>query len=135
MKLSVVIGRFQNSYLHSGHCKVIDAARDNGDILVVLIGKSHLKSTELNPLTFRQREYMIKHHYPSAVVVGIGNTRTNSEWSERVDTIVGIFAGLEDEVMLYGGRDSFIPSYTGTYDTFEVAEVPIVSGTMLRGRA
>jgi len=76
---------------------------------------------------------MLQGFLPDAQVVSLKDCRSNEEWSERVDLISSVFASEGDEeVVLYGGRDSFIPSYKGIYPTLEVAQVGEYSATEIR---
>ena len=56
---------------------------------------------------------------------------SNEEWSNNLDNLVSKVVN-GGEVTLYGGRDSFIPYYTGTYLTKELKQTLYVSGTKVR---
>jgi ADP-ribose pyrophosphatase YjhB (NUDIX family) len=56
---------------------------------------------------------MIHKSYPKFTVVAIRDEKSDAAWSSHLDIIIG--ALTFGEVMLYGGRDSFIPKYCGMY--------------------
>lgn len=55
--VKVFIGRFQP--FHNGHLKVLRAAIDTSDLVVVVIGSSGAVSTPKNPWGFEERRIMI----------------------------------------------------------------------------
>ncbi len=131
--IGVVIGRFQTPYLHKGHHQLLLKVEEECDKVIILIGNSPLRSTKRNALTYTQREVMLQEFLPDAQVLSLKDCRSNEEWSERVDLICSVFSSEGDEeVILYGGRDSFIPSYKGIYPTLEIAQVGDHSATEIR---
>lgn len=131
MKLGVVIGRFQVPYLHKGHVTLIEEACKNSDQVLVLVGTSEFRSKR-NPLTYREVSYMLSEIEFSKPITlrSVEDCPTDREWSSRVDSLIAVYEPTE--VVLYGGRDSFIPHYTGRYTTRLVETVGSCSGTALR---
>ena len=127
MNLGVVVGRFQTPYLHAGHKALLNHALAKHDYVLVLVGTAPLLSTEKNPLTYPQVGDMLFAHSPRLIIKRICDCKTNEEWSNRVDKFIDM-----DKAILYGGRDSFIPYYTGKYETEELDFNIEISSTELR---
>jgi len=114
LSTGVVIGRFQCHKLHNGHKKLLSIVSRQHATVVVLIGCSPLKSTKRNPLTFAQRKAMILEFNPSILVLPLVDVHPNELWSAQIDS------GVPEGATLYGGRDSFIPYYSGTRECIEL---------------
>ncbi len=131
LTLGVVIGRFQVPDLHEGHRHVIEHAWKRNDDLLVVVGSGHGLATPRNPLPFPVRKHMILAHFPKAHVFEHFDHPSNAAWSENLDRIIEErFPG--HSVTLYGSRDSFIPFYSGRYNTEVVVPIPARSGSELR---
>jgi ADP-ribose pyrophosphatase YjhB (NUDIX family) len=75
---------------------------------------------------------MVQTAYPDVFVEGIRDIPgEDSKWSTQLDSIIRT-ALPHGTAILYGGRDSFIAHYSGTYQTAEVATAITDSGTQLR---
>lgn len=74
---------------------------------------------------------MIAHAYPNAIIIEHFDEPTNEGWSATLDALITDKANGR-RVVLFGSRDSFLPHYRGRYETVELPEVPLLSGTQLR---
>ena len=128
-KTGVIIGRFQIDELHDGHRDLIDHVNDNNDELIIFIGLSPLLCTYNNPLDFSAREKMLQEEYPGAIIMYIKDELTDEGWSENLDKMIERSVNPNDDVCLYGSRDSFIRHYHGVYKTHELEQTVFTSGT------
>lgn len=121
-RIGVVIGRFQTPYLHDGHIELLNYVKRHNDIIVVMVGCTVSKQTTNNPLDYGTRELMITEKYPEAIMRPIWDSKSDKSWSRNVDFLVTQICKTYDttEVVIYGGRDSFIPHYSGEYRTEEI---------------
>ncbi len=118
--VGVVVGRFQTPYLHSGHMGIINHVFQRHLDVLILIGVKDGQPTDRDPLSFAIRKTMIREMYLYTKRIEIlrlpdipGN---DGAWSQLVDDIIDETFS-ERRATLYGGRDSFIPRYTGHYMT------------------
>jgi bifunctional NMN adenylyltransferase/nudix hydrolase len=64
---------------------------------------------------------MIEAKFPEFIVVPIMDKKTDELWSQEVDArIADVIGAVPADVVLYGGRDSFIPYYTGIHEPHEL---------------
>ena len=124
----VVIGRFQCHKLHKGHVRLLKEVYSRHTEVVILVGVSPLRSTERNPLTFDQRRVMLLQHFPGVTIKPIYDVNSDAAWSAQVDGL------LPGSATLYGGRDSFIPHYTGAHRCEYLDLLFDVSATSIRDR-
>jgi bifunctional NMN adenylyltransferase/nudix hydrolase len=59
------------------------------------------------------------------------DTHDDGQWSRQLDLLVRALCPI-GTVCMYGGRDSFIKQYTGSFDTFELGISDSISGTSIR---
>lgn len=129
--IAVIIGRFQVPELHDAHKALISPLYSKYKKLVIFLGIAPVINTRRNPLDYETRKLMIEEEYPKAVVLPIPDINNDQLWSQRVDDrIREIYP--RGEVVLYGGRDSFIPHYKGKFDTKELVTNVYISGTEFR---
>jgi bifunctional NMN adenylyltransferase/nudix hydrolase len=131
-KTGVIIGRFQVDNLHDGHTVLIDHVNKNSDDLVIFVGLSPLKCTYNNPLDFSAVKKMLEKAYPDAIIMYIKDEISDKSWSEKLDKMLKESIHPNDEVCLYGSRDSFIKHYHGEYKTKELEQTVFTSGTSVR---
>jgi bifunctional NMN adenylyltransferase/nudix hydrolase len=78
---------------------------------------------------------MIQHHYPEIVILALPDFGDDKRWSHELDKRIKEVYPIGD-VLMYGGRDSFIPYYKnggGQFDCQELNEYgTFVSGTEVR---
>lgn len=133
MTTGIIIGRFQVPELTLGHKALLVKAYEQFDQVGILLGCSLHPNAE-NPLSFDCRADMLAEWDP----VFIGKVEdcpgNNFEWSARVDQEVAYWASIKrlGTVTLVGGRNSFIPAYSGQYPTTEIPVWIGRSGTQVR---
>jgi bifunctional NMN adenylyltransferase/nudix hydrolase len=130
-KLSVIIGRFQTPMLHEGHRALIKYAMDKGDKLLVILGVNPAGITDKDPLDFACRLSMMDTYLSTVYkqrkdakpfhILAARDQPSDALWSHKIDELIqGLLKTHYIEphkVTLYGGRDSFIPHYRGSYAT------------------
>lgn len=131
----VIVGRFQVNDLHDGHMELFRQVRARHDGVIVFVGQ-HPAGLSLNhPLDFPVRKAMIQAKFPDFIVLPLMDTRSDEDWSAKLDEFINQAIGGMSKVTLYGGRDSFVPHYKGKYKPVELAlpiETQSVSGTDIR---
>ena len=132
-QVGVVIGRFQVNEIHTGHVKLLRHVQDKHPSMLVLLGCRHAPQDRQNPLEFAPRAQMMQAVCPNAVVLPIWDCETDEEWSTNVDNLIqGTFPTRK--AVLYGGRNSFIEHYTGSFSTANMDFYESTSGTSIRER-
>ncbi|MEO3406418.1 NUDIX domain-containing protein [Mucilaginibacter sp. CAU 1740] len=131
MKTAVIIARFQTPFLHEGHKELIAQVKQNHAKLIILLGVSPIKGSRKNPYDYYTREKMIKKDYPEVIVLPISDNPSDKIWSENLDNLLkSVFSA--EQFCLYGSRDSFIPYYSGKFETVELPEHGDYNATELR---
>jgi bifunctional NMN adenylyltransferase/nudix hydrolase len=131
MKTAVIIARFQTPYLHEGHQLLIKKVKEAHERLIILLGVSPVMGSRRNPYDYYTREKMIKTAYPDVIVLPVSDHPSDMVWSENLDNLLkSVFPS--EQFCLYGGRDSFIPYYTGRFETIELPEHGDYNATELR---
>jgi bifunctional NMN adenylyltransferase/nudix hydrolase len=142
-KVAVIVGRFQVSELTNAHknlfYKILSQYRP--DYILVGIGVSSTKFTRKNPLDWASRSLMINDFLGLQVttaisfdVIPILDTENDKEWYFNLDSLI-CNSYPNDEVKLFGGRDSFLNKYKeygGKFDFEEYPETLNDSGTEAR---
>lgn len=131
--IGVIIGRFQLHQLHSEHIKLIASVLSKHEKVILFLGTTVATSTKKNPLDFITRKAMIEEAFEFGIsaILPLPDCRSNSIWSNQIDTkIREIFPS--GSVTLYGSRDSFIPYYSGIFNTCELVPDVFVSATDIR---
>jgi bifunctional NMN adenylyltransferase/nudix hydrolase len=131
----VIVGRFQVPDLHDGHMELFRQVAARHDGVVVFVGSHPAGLTKDHPLTFEVRKRMIEKKFPNFIVREIRDTRDDGTWSKALDGAISAAVDGPAEFTLYGGRDSFVPHYTGRHKPVELTlsvESNKVSGTQLR---
>jgi bifunctional NMN adenylyltransferase/nudix hydrolase len=84
-----------------------------------------------NPYDYYTREKMIKKDYPEVIVLPISDHPSDKTWSENIDSLLkSVFPA--EQFCLFGSRDSFIPYYSGRFETVELPEHEDYNATELR---
>jgi len=131
MKTGVIIARFQTPYLHQGHQKLIGEVMQQHAKLIIVLGVSPLTGSRKNPYDYYTREKMIKLNFPNVIVLPVSDNPSDAIWSDNLDNLLkGVFPN--EQFCLYGSRDSFIPYYTGRFETIELPEHGDYNATELR---
>jgi bifunctional NMN adenylyltransferase/nudix hydrolase len=76
---------------------------------------------------------MIRSYFPGVSIVGIQDQGDDHKWSLTLDSMISGLFPLE-KVTLYGSRGSFIPRYSGRFDTKIVDASSGVSATQIRAQ-
>lgn len=130
-EIGVIVVRFQVHELHAAHRALIDKVCANHKKVIIFLGVSVIQNTKNNPLDFATRKLMIQKDYPDVVILPLKDQRSNEKWSYILDNEIKTPFG-ERTALLYGGRDSFIPYYSGRYPTTELVTDVFLSGTEIR---
>jgi bifunctional NMN adenylyltransferase/nudix hydrolase len=115
----VIVGRFQVHELHEGHMELIRAVKGRHTRVIAFVGVSPNLFTKRNPLDFITRKAMIQAKFPDVTVLPLLDQVTDEAWSELLDSKIREVTGYGD-VTLYGGRDSFVPHYHGSFRPVEL---------------
>ena len=136
--LGVIISRMQVPYLTQSHINLIKTIQGRHNKLLILLGITSEINTK-NPFTFDFRRQMISQHLrTNDIIIPLKDNSNNEEWVKTVDLLVTANLVGNEQAVLYGGRDSFIPYYIqdkGIYQTQELLPEDNDSGTELRNVA
>lgn len=134
MKVGVIVGRFQVPELTPAHKALIAKVKEENDKVVVFIGMGHLKSSKRYPLPLESVQHMIVESNPDIETEVIYDHQSDEHWSNKLDVLIHDMGYDDDEIVLCGGRDSFIPYYHGCFPTKEILDLGVTSksGTEVR---
>lgn len=132
----VIVGRFQVNRLHDGHRELFDRVFARHARVIVFLGVSPTGMTPEHPLDFATRAAMLRNEYPdlegrSLTILPIRDVMTDEYWSKMLDEKIHEVVG-SSEVVLYGGRDSFVPHYRGAHTPIELGLTKGVTGKAVR---
>jgi bifunctional NMN adenylyltransferase/nudix hydrolase len=130
--VGVLVGRFQVHELHQAHKDLIQYVCDRHEKVIIFLGLSPLSVSTSNPLDFEARKQMILAEFPEVNVLYIKDQGSDDFWSGKLDAQIADLVTPTQSVVLYGGRDSFISHYTGTFPTRELTQTVFYSGTEQR---
>ena len=137
--VAVIVGRFQAHKLTDGHKELINYVISKCDKLIIFVGVYPKAPNFKHPLPFEMREWMLLEFIPSYYIVShnvkiipIYDVFNIPLWSENLDKKVDELTSNDDNVTLYGSRDSFIFNYNGKYKTEEIESHGDSSATDLR---
>lgn len=133
--VGVIIGRFQVPELHEAHQDLIQSVINRHHKVIVFLGLSPCKTTFNNPLDFESRKQLILQKYPQVLVLYIKDEASDDVWSKKLDCQIDDILGPNQNAVIYGSRDSFIPYYKGSFPIVELEPTRIISGTELRKEA
>lgn len=129
--IGVIVARYQVDDLTVGHKQVIDEVVSNHNKVIIFLGVAKATFTQDNPLEFILRKFMLEELYPNVQIMPLRDVGDDPKWSAILDErIREVYQ--HGKVILYGGRDSFIPHYVGKFDTQEIEPTHVISGTMMR---
>lgn len=131
-EVGCLIMRLQVHELHEAHKALIDLVVSNHKKVILFLGVSVIQNTRRNPLDFGTRYAMIRQLYPNIVILPLNDMRDDNDWSRQLDSSINVPFGPDKTVLLYGGRDSFIPHYEGKHTTTELTTDRFLSGTEIR---
>lgn len=130
--VGVIVGRFQVPELHAAHRSLISQVCEAHDKVLIFLGLSPLMVTRENPLDFEARKQMILEAFPDVTVLYIKDRPDDEVWSRYLDAQIQDCLTASQTAVLYGGRDSFIDRYYGSFDTRELEPEAFLSGTDIR---
>jgi bifunctional NMN adenylyltransferase/nudix hydrolase len=130
-EIGVIIGRFQVHDLHEAHNNLIATVVANHKKVILFLGVSPVMGTTKDPLDFTARKLMIQEYYPEINIAPLPDHRSDSAWSKMIDNRIREIFPI-GSVVLYGGRDSFIPYYHGSFGVAELEQTIYISGTEIR---
>jgi len=129
--IGVIVARFQTPYLHEGHKSIIETVQQHHNKTVIVLGVSPVLGSRRNPLDFPTREKMIKKEYPDMVVLPLSDHPLDTRWTQTLDHLLtSTFPG--STFTLYGSRDSFTTSYSGSKKVVALPEQGKHNSTALR---
>jgi len=134
-EVGVIVGRFQVPALHEVHKELIQKVSDTHPRVLLFIGLApdSCRCTYNNPLDYAARRAMIQTEFPNIEINYMKDHPDDDEgWSADLDGQIRRLIGPGQRVVLYGGRDSFLPHYKGKYPTIELTASKIVSGKEIR---
>jgi len=132
--IGAVVGRFQVHELHDAHKFIIDQVVNNHKKSIIFLGVPKVVGTKKNPLDFDTRKKMVQASYPDSVILALPDIGDDFKWTAELDRRIREVYPIGD-VLMYGGRDSFIPYYkkgNGQFDCKELDQYTFVSGTEVR---
>jgi len=130
----VIVGRFQVSQLTAAHHDLIAGVLQRHRQVLVIVGCTPGNLTnKANPLSYAARTIMLRDSFPLILTEGLQDMPSDEDWSREMDKIIRRVFPM-GSVLLYGGRDSFIPHYHGNFPTAEVSTVVSLSGTEQRNQ-
>lgn len=133
--VGVIVGRFQIHKLHQAHINLLKTVSENHHKTIVFLGVPPTLGTRENPLSFVQRQQMILSSFPNLIVLALPDNVSNERWSKYLDRQISTVIPNTQSVVLYGGRESFIPCYMGRFPTLEFENEGFFSGTDSRKEA
>ena len=131
--IGILVGRFQVAKLHRGHLDLIKSVCEKHKRVAIFLGVTKAMSTKKNPLDFTTRKLMIQEKFPEINVLAVPDMASDRAWSRELDNRIQEVFPVGNP-LLYGGRDSFVQSYTGQYPTKELVGNEHFSGTEQRQR-
>lgn len=129
--VGVIVGRFQVPELSEAHKKLIQSVKESHKQYIVVVGVSPTLGTKKHPLGYTTRMQMIQGEFPDAIVAPLADVNSDEAWSKNLDFLIRALCPI-GSVCMYGGRDSFIKTYQGRYDTFEMAIINEAQGSKIR---
>ena len=130
--VGVLVARFQVAELSPAHTRLIEHVLDRHNKVIVILGVAPLATSFHNPLDFEARKQMLLASYPKLNVLYLKDINNDLAWSKALDTVIRDVLSPVQTAVLYGSRDSFIPSYLGRHDTIELPSFSDHSGTEIR---
>lgn len=131
-EIGVIVGRFQVHELHSGYLSLIQEVLSKHEKVIIFLGVTKSAPTKRNPLDYASRCAMIEEYFPDKVIVlPIEDMESDELWSKALDKSIRAVFPVGTPI-LYGSRDSFIKSYSGSFQTVEYEPTVEISGTDIR---
>ena len=136
--IGVIVCRMQVPFLTDSHKATINTVMERHSRIIMFLGCTNEPIDSKNPYPFEFRKEMLEAEYkiPNFTIIPLpDNSTDNAQWVATLDKFIDAFLAHDEEPILYGGRDSFIPWYkkdNGKYTATELAPTDYDSGTQLR---
>lgn len=138
--VGVIVCRMQVPYLTESHKSVIETVLLRHSKVIIFLGTTQDLIDEKNPFPFLFRKEMLYKTIPNlklndVTILPLPDNKDNQAWVNNLDEMIKAFLNFEEEAILYGGRDSFIPYYkkdSGQHICTELSQTDYDSGTELR---
>ncbi len=130
--VGALVARFQVHELHPAHIELIEYVCDRHDKVLIVLGLAAVRGTINNPLDLQAREQMVREAFPDVTIAYIQDAGSDEAWSKKLDQVISHHITPSQNVMLYGGRDSFVDHYSGKWPTQVLESEVVFSGTVLR---
>ncbi len=136
MKVGIIVGRFQCHKLTEGHKTLINRVLSENERVIFFVGVYPKKPDFRNPLPFSLRKSMILDFTADygVEIIPFYDVFNLPLWNSNLDKKIEELTSKDDEVVLYGSRDSFIFGYNGKYKTKEIEANGDCSVTELRNK-
>lgn len=118
---AVIVGKFQCPELTQAHIDLLRYAEGKYDNLIVIIGSNQIR-TEISLYSAYTRANMIRQVLRdgnAATFLDIVDVFNKEIWSEKLDELIYSHNPEGYDVVLCGGRDSFLKHYVGFYNKFD----------------
>ena len=137
--IGVIICRMQVPYLTDSHKAMIETVLNRHRRVIIFLATTNKPVDPKNPFPFEFRKKMILSTFEDNDDINIvplpDQKDDNAGWVRTLDQFIQTFLAYEEEPVLYGGRDSFIPYYqddNGKFKCVELSPNDYDSGTDLR---
>lgn len=129
--VGVIVGRFQVNDLHEAHRQIIQQVVDTHDKVAIFLGAGPVIGDTDDPMDYETRKKMMQEAFPDISISVIFDQESDDVWSKDLDKRISEIFPF-GKVTLYGGRDSFLKTYTGKHKGVELEQTIFVSGTAVR---
>jgi len=136
--VGVIICRMQVPYLTDSHMSMVNTILNRHHRVIMFLGTTNKQIDSKNPYAFEFRKTMVELHFRGIgqlTIVPFPDNEDNPTWVTTLDNFISAFLSYDEDAILYGGRDSFIPWYQkdgGKFECVELDPVDYDSGTQLR---
>lgn len=120
--IGIIVGRFQVPVLHDAHKELFEDVIKTHSRVHVILGVSPLPTSYNDPLPFELRRQMIEHEYPNIRCYPLLDCEDDEIWVQDLDKLISTIA-VNNSVMLYGGRKSFIDVYNKYNHKYKTTEL------------
>lgn len=117
--VGVIVARFQTPQLTSAHKRILLTAIANHQKVLVVLGVAPILNSKRDPLDFATRLKMLQSFSNRLMVLPLKDHVSDECWSDNLDSLIRAIFPIES-VLLYGGEDSFMKSYSGKFKTFQM---------------
>jgi bifunctional NMN adenylyltransferase/nudix hydrolase len=132
--VGVIMARFQVPYLTEAHKDLINRVISKHAKQLIVLGAAPILGSINDPLTVPPRRQMILEsfphkEFPNLTVLYVKDNPSDEYWSKDLDKVIQNELSPNDKAVLYGGRDSFITHYKGSFPVVELEQTRSDSGT------